>query len=59
MNQKLKSLIFNRQKAFNAHGVHSPQFKYYRNSAGQNTTNPTLNNLKEKPQGSGGMRLSG
>ena len=30
-NQKLKSLIFNRQKAFNAHGVHSPQFKYYRN----------------------------
>jgi hypothetical protein len=31
MNQKLKSLIFNRQKAFNAHGVHSPQFKYYRN----------------------------
>ena len=28
-------------------------------SAGQNTTNPTLNNLKEKPQGSGGMRLSG
>ena len=31
MNQKLKSLIFNRPKAFNAHGVHSPQFKYYRN----------------------------
>ena len=31
MNQKLKSLIFNRQKAFNAHGVHSPQFKFYRN----------------------------
>ena len=31
MNQKLKSLIFNRQKAFNAHGVHSPRFKYYRN----------------------------
>ena len=31
MNQKLKSLIFNRQKAFNARGVHSPQFKYYRN----------------------------
>ena len=31
MNQKLKSLIFNRQKAFNAHGVHSPQFKYHRN----------------------------
>ena len=28
-------------------------------SAGENTTNPTLNNLKEKPQGSGGMRLSG
>ena len=31
MNQKLKSLILSRQKALHMHGVHSPQFKYYRN----------------------------
>ena len=57
MNQKIKSLILKRQKAFNTHGVYSPQFKYYRNGvnrerkpAGQNITNPTSNNLKGKPQ---------
>ena len=31
MNQKLKSLILRRQKAFHMHGLHSPQFKYLRN----------------------------
>ena len=31
MNQKIKSLILKRQKAFSTHGVHSPQFKHYRN----------------------------
>ena len=38
INQKLKSLILRRQKAFNAHSVHSPQFKYYRNCVNRERT---------------------
>ena len=61
LNQKLKSLILSRQKAFQMHGVYSRQFKYHRNRVNRDRKvcrakyyESQIKELKEKPRESGG-----